>query len=83
MYLQTSNRMDTISILSYYFNMILAYGNYYLLYIIEIFRDYPLEVQIAAIATTIWAIIITLIFIELTRQTFRKKRKRINLKLHR
>lgn len=76
MYLQTSKRMDTISILSYYFNMILAYGNYYLLYIIEIFRDYPLEVQIAAIATTIWAIIITLIFTELTRQTFRKKRKR-------
>jgi len=68
--------MDTISTLTYYFNMITAYGSYYLLYYYNIFRDYPIEIKIAATLIPIWLLFILTIFVELTRQSIRKRRKK-------
>lgn len=55
-----------------------AYGSYYLLYLVDIFRDYPIGVKISAILTSIWLITIAVVVIELSRQVLRKKhRKRV------
>jgi len=68
--------MDTISALTYYIKLFWAYGTYYMLYIVNVFRDYPVEVKIAAIATALWGVAILTLSFEMFRQSLRKKRKR-------
>lgn len=68
--------MDTISALTYYIKLFWAYGTYYMLYIVNVFHDYPVEVKIAAIATVIWVIAILVLSFEMLRQSLRKRRKR-------
>ena len=43
--------MDSVSIFSYYFNLIVSYVNYFVAYYSDKFRDYPFEVK-----TAIWVI---------------------------
>ena len=40
--------MDRISYLLYYLELIVAYGKYYLFYIMEVYRDFPAEMKVAA-----------------------------------
>ncbi len=74
--------METIAWLSYYFNLILAYGGYYLLYIHEIYVDFPLEVRIAATGTTLIFTLIIILLLGLWRKNrIRSKSERIFKKL--
>ena len=64
--------MDSVSILTYYLDLLAAYGQYYLLYVIDIFRDYPLSVKIAATLFTVWLVIIITLLLEFCRQIWLK-----------
>ena len=68
--------MDSISALTYYIKLFWAYGTYYMLYIVDVFHDYPVEVKIAAIATALWSVAILTLSFEMLRQSLRKRRKR-------
>lgn len=50
--------MRTVSILKYYFNLIIAYGTYYLKYAIGIFADYPPEIKVAVSVTVVCIVLI-------------------------
>lgn len=68
--------MDSISILTYYLDLLAAYGKYYLLYIIDIFRDYPPTVKIAAFLFTVWFTFILILCTEFARQAWIKRRRK-------
>jgi len=53
--------MDSIAWLSYYLNLVWAYGSYYLLYFFNLYEDYPPEVQVAGAVTSFSVIGIVLI----------------------
>ncbi len=66
---------------TYYFNLLVAYGNYYVAHIYQIFREYPLEVRIAAFfisfsLTAIFLICISIYMKSRTRAYYEKTMKR-------
>ena len=64
--------MDSVSTLTYYLDLLVAYGNYYLLYVIDLFREYPPSVKIAAALFTVWFVFIMILVTELIRQIWAK-----------
>lgn len=66
--------MYSVSWLTYYFNMIWAYGTYYVTYFIDMFQDYPLEVRTAVFNIT--ASIIGIVAIRLTLFKMARSRMR-------
>lgn len=74
--------MYTTSWLTYCFNLLMAYGTYYVAYFINIFQGYPIEVRIAAFNTTasfIGIIIIRLLLLKKrnSRRLDRKTREKL------
>lgn len=75
--LDLSKNMSTVSLLKYYFNLIMAYITYYFEYAISMFADYPPEVKVA-VSVTVMCIILMLYmffaFLFLSRQRMRKNK---------
>lgn len=74
--------MDSVSIFSYYFNLIVSYVNYFVAYYSDKFRDYPFEVKTAiwVIQWIIICIIILTLLIE-KQESLNRKRKRVIARL--
>ena len=72
--------MDTISILTYYFNLIWTYATYYALTTINIFSDYDPSVKISAIVTTFWIFFMLVVGVETIRQLFIKEHRKATRK---
>ena len=68
--------MRTVSIVKYYFNLILAYSTYYLQHAISMFADYPLEVKVAVTVTVFCVIMIIVMSFALLFLSRSRKRKR-------
>ena len=57
--------MRTVSVIKYYFNLIIAYGTYYLEYAIGMFADYPPEIKVAVIVTVMCILLMAIMGIAL------------------
>lgn len=69
--------MYSVSWLTYHLNVFYAYVQYYTTYLTGMFRDYPLEIKIAAITTTLaFLSIIVIAFILLHKRSIVKKRRK-------
>ena len=55
--------MDTISWFTYYFKLILSYGDYYLSYVYNAYQDYPTVVKIAAFVISFSLLAIITLFV--------------------
>ena len=74
--------MDTITWISYYFNLGLAYVTYWMTYLYKVYIEHPIEVRIAIIFITCSVIgIITLTFITVARSRNRARRERTSERL--
>ena len=74
--------MRSVSIVKYYFNLFLAYSTYYLHYAIDMFADYPPEVQVAvcvAVLCVFLMIMMALALIYLSRKTKRLNKLKLRL----
>ena len=70
--------MSTISVIQYYFHLFMAYGAYYLTYGFNMFRGYPLEVQVAVVVTELSAVLIAIMLIALVVLQWKNRvRKRL------
>ena len=74
--------MRTVSIVKYYFNLVLAYSTYYLQYAIGMFADYPPEVKVAVSVTVMCLVLMAVMgFALLYLSRHRKKLRKIRLRL--
>ena len=74
--------MDTITWISYYFNLWLAYATYWMTYLYKDYIEHPIEVRIAILFITFSGIgIITLSSITFARSRHRKRRNKITERL--
>lgn len=69
--------MDSVSVFSYYFHLIVSYVSYFSTYYSDKFRDYPYEVKTAiwVIQWIILSIIVLAILIERQESTSRKRKR--------
>lgn len=72
--------MDTISLISYYWNLVLTNVWYYASYLYETFREFAFVIKVAAISVTISLAIVLFVVINLIVQSLRRRRtkRRIN-----
>ena len=76
--------MYTTSWITYLFNLLMAYGTYYVTYFINMFQGYPIEVRIAAINTTASFLgIIAIRLMLLRKRNDRRLNKKIREKIKR
>lgn len=68
--------MSTVSVVKYYFNLILAYSAYYFQYAIDMFADYPPEIKVAVTVTIFCVIMIIVMGIALLVLSRSQRRKR-------
>ena len=68
--------MSTISLLKYYFNLILAYSTYYIQYAIGMFADYPAEIKVAVTVTVFCVILMAIMGFGLICLSHKSKRER-------
>ena len=74
--------MRTVSIVKYYFNLVLAYSTYYLQYAIGMFADYPPEVKVAVSVTVMCLVLMTIMgFALIYLSRHEKKLRKIRLRL--
>ena len=77
--------MSTIPVIQYLFHLFLAYSTYYLTYGFNMFRGYPLEVQVAVLVSELSFILIVIMLIALlwmvaSERRHRKQTRRIEEK---
>ena len=76
--------MYTTSWITYLFNLLMAYGTYYVTYFINMFQGYPIEVRIAAINTTASLLgIVAIRLLLLRKRNSRRLNKKIREKIKR
>lgn len=76
--------MDGTSAFIYYFKLFAAYGGYYLSRLVEHYRDYPYEIQIAAGAIVVSVVLMAFIALSgLLRQYARRRDRRTERRLRR
>ena len=68
--------MSTISLLKYYFNLILAYSTYYLQYAIGMFADYPAEIKVAVTVTAFCLVMMGIMGFGLIYLSHKNKKQR-------
>lgn len=68
--------MSTVSFIKYYISLVGAYIKYLFSYLVYKFEDYPNEVKVAALITTITVVIMVYVFLSLIWMSFVEKRKR-------
>ena len=68
--------MSTISLLKYYFNLILAYSTYYLQYAIGMFADYPAEIKVAVTVTVFCLVMMGIMGFGLIYLSHKNKKQR-------
>lgn len=68
-------RVNTISVIKYYFHLFLAYGSYWLSYGYDMFREYPGEIQIAIGVTLMSFVMILIMSFSLLVMSFAEKSK--------
>ena len=68
--------MNTVSVIQYYFHLFLAYASYYLTYGFNMFKGYPLEVQVAVLVTELSVILITVMLVALLIKVWQNRIKR-------
>ena len=66
-------RVNTISVIKYYFHLFLAYGSYWLSYGYDMFREYPGEIQIAIGVTLMSFVMILIMSFSLLVMSFAEK----------
>ena len=68
--------MSTVSVIKYYFNLILAYVTYYFEYAISMFADYPAEVKVAVSVTVLCVILMLYMLFALYVLSYRRRKMR-------
>ena len=68
--------MSTISFIKYYFSLGAAYVKYLFAFLLYKFEDFPNEVKVAALMTSICILIMFFVQISLFWMSFMEKRKR-------
>ena len=68
--------MSSIPIIQYFYNLFLAYSTYYLTYGFNMFRDYPLEVQVSVLVSELSIILIVIMLIALLYAAFSERRNK-------
>ena len=66
--------MDTINIISYYFNIALTWLTYYVVYIYNEFRDLSIVVKIAAVSLIFYVLLIICSLCRLIYKSYRRRR---------
>jgi len=66
-------KVNSVSVLKYYFNLFMAYSTYYLQYAINMFADYPPEVKVAVLVTVLCAVLMLIMGIALFSLSLKRK----------
>lgn len=70
------HKVSSIPIIQYFYKLFLAYSTYYLTYGFNMFRDYPLEVQVSVLVSELSIVLIVIMLIALLYAAFGERRNK-------